>query len=62
MLSMRQWEHERILTPTAAGTEVYDRIAFEPRLALRPLAGLFAPGLGTFFQHRHRRLRQHFSS
>lgn len=62
MLSMRRWEHERILTPTPAGTEVHDRIAFEPRLALRPLARLLALGVDTFFQHRHRRLRQHFSS
>lgn len=62
MLSMRQWEHERILTPTPAGTDVHDRIAFEPRLALRPLARLLAQGVDTFFRHRHRRLRQHFSS
>lgn len=62
MLSMRQWEHERILTPTAGGTEVHDRIAFEPRLALRPLSRLLARGVDTFFQHRQRRLRQRFSS
>ena len=62
MLSMRQWEHERILTPTAGGTEVHDRIAFEPRLALRPLSRLLARGVDTFFQHRQRRHRQHFSS
>lgn len=62
MLSMRRWEHERTLASAGDGTVVHDRITFEPRLALRPVARWLARGIDTFFQHRHRRLRQHFSS
>ncbi|MBL7498650.1 hypothetical protein I6A84_32725 [Frankia sp. CNm7] len=71
MLSMRRWEHERILKPCDAGTGtggrtvVHDRIVFELR---RPLA--LVPGLGAvvasvvsgLFAHRHRRLERAFRS
>jgi len=62
MLSMRSWQHERTLTPvTDAVTRVHDRITFEPRVLLRPSAGLFRRVFAAFFAHRHRRLGRHFS-
>ena len=62
MLSMKAWQHERTLTPLAdAMTRVHDRITFEPRLLLRPSAGLFRRVFAAFFAHRHRRLARHFS-
>ena len=62
MLSMRSWQHERTLTPASdAVTRVHDRITFEPRILLRPSAGLFRRVLAAFFAHRHRRLARHFS-
>ncbi len=62
MLSMRSWQHERTLTPVSdVVTRVHDRITFEPRVLLRPSAGLFRRVLAAFFAHRHRRLARHFS-
>ena len=62
MLSMRSWQHERTLTPvTDTVTRVHDRITFEPRMVLRPSAGLFRRAFAAFFAHRHRRLARHFS-
>ena len=61
MLSMRQWEHERTLTPVADGTRVHDRITFRPRLPVPGLAGLLVRVVDAFFKHRHRRLQQHFT-
>jgi len=62
MFSMKAWQHERTLTSVAdAVTRVHDRITFEPRLLLRPSAGLFRRVLAAFFAHRHRRLARHFS-
>jgi hypothetical protein len=61
MLSMKSWQHERTLTPlTDAATRVHDRITFEPRILLRPSAGLFRRVFAAFFAHRHRRLARHF--
>jgi ligand-binding SRPBCC domain-containing protein len=62
MLSMRTWEHERIVEPQGAECTVTDRIGFELR---RPLAalGLERPlraSLARMFAHRHRRLAGHF--
>lgn len=62
MLSMRLWEHERILTPTADGTQVHDRVTFRPRLAIPGLESLLARVVDAFFKHRHRRLRAHFAA
>jgi ligand-binding SRPBCC domain-containing protein len=58
MLSMRTWQHERIVEPAGRGCTVTDRLTFEPRI----------PGLGRFsravieflFRHRHRRLAERF--
>ncbi|MBD8506702.1 hypothetical protein HT102_09405 [Hoyosella sp. G463] len=61
MLSMRRWEHERVLAPAAGGrTLVRDRITLVPRVALRPATRLIGYVLNAFFAHRHRRLQQHF--
>lgn len=60
MLSMRRWEHERTLTPVTGGTHVTDRITFEPRLPLRPVARLLALGVNAFFKHRQRRLETYW--
>jgi hypothetical protein len=61
MLSQRLWEHERTIEPLAdGGCTVTDRVAWEPRL---PLPGrLLRPLFGSFFRHRHRRLRRHFAA
>jgi hypothetical protein len=63
MLSMRQWRHERTVTPDDAATAiVHDRLTFQPRLPLRPAAPLLAAGIGALFSHRHRRLQRHFAA
>jgi hypothetical protein len=58
MLSQRCWEHERTLEPIDGGCRVTDRVSWQPRLGLpgRPLR----PVVGSFFRHRHKRLRRHF--
>ncbi len=59
MLSMRRWEHERILEPAGdQGTLVLDRITLEARLPF--LTPVFAKVTGRFFGHRHRRLTRYF--
>jgi ligand-binding SRPBCC domain-containing protein len=60
MLSMRRWEHERTLTPCAAGTRVHDRVTLQPRLPIPGLAALLARVVDAFFKHRQRRLRRYF--
>jgi hypothetical protein len=66
MLSMRIWEHERIVEPRAAAEcEVTDRLRFELRrgLARIPGAERLARALITrTFVHRHRRLAEHWSA
>jgi ligand-binding SRPBCC domain-containing protein len=59
MLSMRVWEHERMLEPAGdSTTRVTDRLSFEPRL---PGAGpLLERFIRATFRHRHRRLRRRF--
>jgi hypothetical protein len=60
MLSMRLWEHERMLTPVGEGRcRITDRVGWESRL---PLPGLlFRPLVLAIFNHRHRRLRLRFA-
>ncbi len=59
MLSMRRWEHERIVEPDGAdATVVTDRVTLEARLPF--LTPIFARIVGWFFGHRHRRLARHF--
>lgn len=62
MLSMRRWEHERTLTPVAGGTRVHDRVTLQPRLAIPGLAALLARVVDAFFKHRHRRLRDYYTT
>jgi ligand-binding SRPBCC domain-containing protein len=62
MLSMRQWRHERCVTPDGDGKAVVqDRITFELRAILRLLTPVVAIGLSALFGHRHRRLQRHFT-
>lgn len=62
MLSMRVWCHERTLEPAGeAKTVVHDRLTFELRAPLRPLAPVIAAGVNALFGHRHRRLARHFA-
>jgi ligand-binding SRPBCC domain-containing protein len=56
MLSMRSWQHERVVEPDGDGCTVTDRLEFEPRLPLPA-----APVVRALFRHRHRRLRRRFS-
>lgn len=58
MLSMSRWEHERTLASVEGGTQVHDRLTFEPRV---PLVGpILRHVVAAFFAHRHRRLARHF--
>jgi hypothetical protein len=59
MLSMRRWEHERILEPDGdETTSVLDRVTLEARLPF--LTPIFARIVGWFLGHRRRRLARHF--
>lgn len=61
MLSMRQWRHERSVTPDSDGkTVVRDRITFQLRAPLRPLTPIIAASLRALFGHRHHRLQRYF--
>ena len=69
MLSMREWEHDRTVSPvdgadwSSGACIVHDRLGFELRrpLAWIPgMAALFRIGFSKVFAHRHRRLARHF--
>jgi ligand-binding SRPBCC domain-containing protein len=63
MLSMRSWQHERILEDAEGGCRVTDVLTFDPRppLALVPGApDLLERVVGLLFTHRHRRLAHRF--
>lgn len=62
MLSMRQWRHERSLTPAESQTVVRDVLTFELRKPLRPLTPVISAGIRALFGHRHRRLQRYFSA
>jgi ligand-binding SRPBCC domain-containing protein len=53
-LTMKQWRHERSLTPTEGGTVLTDRLTFEAKFG-RPLVRWF---IGRVFEHRHAVLRR----
>jgi ligand-binding SRPBCC domain-containing protein len=61
MLSMRQWRHEREVTPDDEKTVVRDRITFQLRAPMRLATPVVAAGLRALFGHRHRRLQRHFA-
>jgi ligand-binding SRPBCC domain-containing protein len=54
----RVWQHERTLEPIPGGTEIRDRVTFEPRI--RVLAPLVQAVVARLFRHRHARLRARF--
>jgi hypothetical protein len=54
MASMRLWQHERIITPTASGSRLVDNLTFEPRV-LGPLVRRLVQAV---FDNRHRVLRR----
>lgn len=54
----RVWQHERTLEAIAGGTEIRDRVTFEPRIRL--LAPLVRAVVARLFEHRHTRLRARF--
>jgi hypothetical protein len=64
MLSMRVWQHERVIEPEGpAAAVVTDRLDFELRRPLRWIPGsdrLAAAIVRRLFAHRHRRLARHF--
>jgi ligand-binding SRPBCC domain-containing protein len=60
MLTVRDWRHERIVEPHAAGCRVTDRVSFAPRLALA--APALRAAVGAFFAHRHRQLGRIFNA
>ena len=64
MLTMRVWQHERVVDPDGPGAcTVTDRLTFELRRPLRWIPGmdrLARAIVGRLFAHRHRRLAARF--
>jgi ligand-binding SRPBCC domain-containing protein len=59
MISLRVWQHERIIEPCEHGARVTDRLSWEARTALvRAPARQIVPAL---FRHRHARLAARFA-
>ena len=58
MLTQREWQHERFVTPTAGGCVLTDRVHFTSRIAA--LGPLFLPVFRMAFALRHRNLRRRF--
>ncbi|MED5620279.1 hypothetical protein [Ideonella sp. BN130291] len=52
----RQWQHERLTTPTAAGCIVTDTVTVVGRIRL--ITALLMPVYRLVFRHRHRQLRR----
>ena len=60
MLSMRVWQHERMVEAAGEGCAVTDRLSFEPRF---PGSGRLSRAVIEFlFRHRHRRLAERFGA
>jgi hypothetical protein len=59
LLSQRVWIHERTLDAVPGGTQVTDRLTFEPRVSV--LGGVYRGVFAAVFRHRHRRLRRAFA-
>jgi hypothetical protein len=59
MMSMRLWQHERIVEPDApGGSVVTDNLTFEPRF--RFMGPIVKRVIAFQFRHRHARLRKRF--
>jgi ligand-binding SRPBCC domain-containing protein len=56
LLSMKEWRHERVITPGEDGTRVVDNLEFTPRFA----TGIVKWFISKFFQHRHAVLLREF--
>lgn len=54
MLSMKLWQHERVIAPTDGGCTLKDNLTFEPRF----LAPVVRRLVRAFFENRHRVLRR----
>jgi ligand-binding SRPBCC domain-containing protein len=54
----RVWQHVRTLEAIAGGTEIRDRVTFEPRVGV--LAPVIRAVVVRLFRHRHARLRARF--
>jgi ligand-binding SRPBCC domain-containing protein len=59
LFSQKQWEHERIVTPTATGCRLTDSVRFTPRL--RALGVLQLAVFRLAFRWRHHNLRRLFA-
>jgi hypothetical protein len=58
MLSVREWNHERLIAPSGSGCAITDRVSFVPRVAgLGPLLSMV---FALAFRLRHRNLRRMF--
>ena len=66
MATLSPWRHERTVEPAGeAACTVTDRLQFTPRRPLRWLPGssrLVEAIVRRLFQHRHRRLAEHFGA
>ncbi len=66
LLSAASWQHERRVTPTAAGRcRLVDRLTFEPRALTARLPGgrrLHTAVITAIFRHRHRRVVRRFGA
>lgn len=63
MLAIKDWQHERILTPTkSGGCRVEDKLAFRMRLPLPGSAYITSLVLTQVFRHRHRKLAKRFGT
>jgi hypothetical protein len=60
MLTMREWNHERLIEPAGAGCDVTDRVSFVPRFAA--LGPLLRVVFELAFRLRHRNLRRIFGA
>ncbi len=61
MLSMRTWQHERIVEAAEeGGCTVTDRLTFEPRVP--GFGRLSRAVIGFLFRHRHDRLERRFGT
>ncbi len=61
-LSASRWEHERTITPTNDGTEIRDRLRFEPRGLVAQTPRIVRVVVSWIFRHRHRRLVRYFGA
>ena len=59
-LSASRWEHERTITTSEQGTEIRDRVRFDPRGLAGRAPRIMRWMITLIFRHRHRRLTRYF--